>query len=62
MALWPPPLIGAGSISASSCGSFASAGMLLIGLMAGLAVYAGILWLTGALSAGEREILRPLVR
>jgi O-antigen/teichoic acid export membrane protein len=41
---------------------FASAGLLLIGLMAGLAVYAAILWLTGALSAGEREILRPLVR
>jgi O-antigen/teichoic acid export membrane protein len=42
--------------------AFHMAGWTLVGLAIGLAAYCAVLWLSSALSAGERAILRPLVR
>jgi O-antigen/teichoic acid export membrane protein len=55
------PFLAAGALAAVT-GVFAMNGLVLIGLALGLALYGGVLWLTGALAPQEREILRPLIR
>lgn len=55
------PLLAAGTMAGVAY-LFAAMGLTLVGLMIGLAAYGAVLGLTGALSAGERAVLLPLVR
>jgi O-antigen/teichoic acid export membrane protein len=55
------PFLAAGAMAAVTS-IFAMNGLVLIGLLLGLALYGGVLGLTGALAPQEREILRPLIR
>lgn len=55
------PFLAAGAMAGLAY-LFATMGLTLIGLALGLVAYGAVVWLTGALSAGERAILRPLVR